>query len=83
VNVAESGTTYARVADALCAKYSLTEEAVAHFRYFAETPQELLDQAAGIVAAGLAAGDNPDHAVRTARVVHGLELAFWNTLAED
>jgi thiaminase len=82
VNVTESGATYTRVADALREKYDLTEKAVAHFRYFAETPQELLDQAADIVAAGLAAGDDPDEAVRTARIVHGLESAFWNTLTE-
>jgi thiaminase len=83
VNVAESGDTYARVADALRAKYGLGEEAVAHFRYFAETPKELLDQAADIVAAGLADGDDADDAVRTARVVHGLEAAFWQALVED
>jgi thiaminase len=82
-NVTESGATYARVADALCARYGLTEEEVAHFRYFADTPPELLDQAADIVAAGLTAGDDADELVRTARIVHGLEAAFWHTLAED
>lgn len=81
-NVTESGATYARVADALCSQYGLSEQAVGHFRYFADTPQELLDQATEIVAVGLASGDDPDEAVRTARIVSGLEAAFWNTLAE-
>ncbi len=80
-NVTDSGATYARVADALCAKYGLSEEAVGHFRYFADTPRELLDQAEEIVAAGLAAGDDPAESVRVARVVGGLESAFWNALA--
>jgi hypothetical protein len=81
-NVAESGDTYARVADALVAKYGFSEEAVGHFRYFADTPEELLDQAREIVAAGLAAGDDPAESVRVARVVGGLESAFWNALAD-
>jgi thiaminase len=81
-NVTESGATYARAADALVSRYGFAEEAVGHFRFFAETPQELLDQAAATVAAGLSAGDDPDEAVRTARMVSAFEAVFWNTLAE-
>lgn len=81
-NVTESGETYTRVADALVARYGLAEEAVGHFRYFAETPQEVLDAAAAVVEAGLAAGDDPDESVRTARIVGGLESAFWNALTD-
>ncbi|HEX2130707.1 MAG TPA: hypothetical protein VHH15_04040 [Actinophytocola sp.] len=81
-NAAESGATYTRVADALRSRYGLTEESVAHFRYFAETPQELLDQAAAVVAAGRACGEDSDEAVRTARIVHALEATFWTAMAE-
>lgn len=82
-NVEHSGATYTRVADALCARYGLADAAVAHFRYFAETPPELLDEAAAVVAAGVAAGEDPVEAVRTARVVAALEGAFWDSLVHD
>ncbi|MFI6932798.1 transcriptional regulator [Streptomyces sp. NPDC050287] len=80
-NVQESGDTYARVADALVAHYGFEERAVGHFRYFADTPQPLLDQATAALADGLSRGDDPGAAVRCARTVHGLENAFWNCLA--
>jgi thiaminase len=82
-NAAGSGDQYTRVADALGKQYGFDEQAVGHFRFFAETPQELLDQAAETVRAGLAEGDDPTQAVRTARMVHAYELTFWRTLAED
>ena len=80
-NVDDSGGTYARVAAALRGRYGLSEKAVGHFLFFAETPQELLDQAGEVLAAGLANGEDPDEAVRTARIVAGLETAFWDALA--
>lgn len=80
-NAAGSGATYARAADALQSAYGLGDASVAHFRYFAETPREVLDQAAATVAAGLAGGDVPAAAVRTARTVHRFEALFWSTLA--
>ncbi|WP_327352407.1 transcriptional regulator [Streptomyces sp. NBC_01304] len=82
-NVEESGAHYARVADALRSGYGFDEAAVGHFRFFADTPPELLDQATATLAAGLAAGDDPVEAVRTARLVHAYENAFWGALAED
>lgn len=80
-NVEESGGLYARVAAALRARYGMSEQAVGHFVYFAETPPALLEQAAAVVSAGLAAGEAADAAVRAARMVSGLETAFWDTLA--
>ncbi|MFI7677542.1 hypothetical protein [Actinophytocola sp. NPDC049390] len=81
-NVDDSGDTYARVAAALRGRYGMSEKAVGHFLFFAETPGELLDQAGEVLAAGLANGEDPDEAVRTARIVAGLETAFWDALAE-
>ncbi|MEU7051825.1 hypothetical protein J3S85_29550 [Streptomyces lavenduligriseus] len=80
-NVAESTETYARVADTLVARYGFEERALEHFRYFADTPQALLDQATATLADGLAGGDDPVAAVRCAWTVHGLEAAFWSCLA--
>ena len=81
-NVEESGGTYARVAAALRSRYGLSEQAVGHFVFFSQTPPELLEQAAAVVAAGLAAGESAQEAVRAARVVAALETAFWDALAE-
>lgn len=81
-NVDESGGTYARVAAALQERYGLSSTAVGHFLFFAETPPELLDQARAVLAAGLTAGEDADEAVRTARIVSGLEAAFWDALAD-
>lgn len=81
-NVDESGGTYARVAAALRERYGLSEKAVGHFLYFAETPQELLDVARAVLDAGLASGEDADEAVRSARIVSALEGAFWDALAD-
>ncbi|MGH4032904.1 transcriptional regulator [Actinomycetota bacterium Odt1-20B] len=82
-NVRESGGTYARVADALVSRYGFQEPDVAHFRFFAETPQSLLDRATATLTSGLAAGDDPAAAVRCARTVHALEGEFWDCLARN
>ncbi|MFF2412021.1 hypothetical protein [Streptomyces sp. NPDC058092] len=82
-NARESGEIYSCVADALISRYGFQEPAVAHFRFFADTPQSLLDQAAATVESGLADGDDPAAAVRCARIVHSLESQFWNCLARD
>ncbi|MEU6669211.1 hypothetical protein [Streptomyces sp. NPDC046727] len=80
-NVRQSAGTYTRVADALLGRYGFEEKALGHFRYFADTPQPLLDEATATLAAGLAGGDDPAAAVRCARTVHALENAFWSCLA--
>lgn len=83
VNAQESGETYTRVADALATRYGFPEAELGHFRFFADTPQSLLDQAAAVLEQGLAGGDDPVAAVRCARLVHALEGEFWNCLAES
>ena len=81
VNVEESGGYYARAADALVARYGLTEPAVAHFRFFADTPEELLKLATDTVLYGLSEGDDTTVLLRVARMVNVYEAAFWSTLA--
>jgi len=81
-NAAESGALYTRVADALIKQYGLDEKAVGHFRFFAETPEELLEQATRTVRDGLAAHDIPGDALRTAGMVHAYEAQFWRALAD-
>lgn len=82
-NVEESGGYAARAADALASRYGFTDQALAHFRFYADTPQVLLDQATATLEIGLSHGDDPLAAVRTARMVHAYESTFWNTLAQD
>jgi thiaminase len=82
-NFGEWGGYCARAADALRARYELSEEAVAFFRFFAEPPPGFTEQATEMVAAGLAAGDDPGESLHAARLMHAYELAFWDTLAES
>lgn len=82
-NVEESGGHYIRAAEALLSRYGFAEADLGHFRYFAETPQEVLDQATATLETGISDGDDPVDAVRTARMVHAYETVFWRTLAED
>jgi hypothetical protein len=81
VNVEESGGYYARAADALVGRYGLSEVDVGHFRYLAETPEDLLHEAGEIVAEGLSLGDSPVEILRVARMVSSYEAAFWATMA--
>jgi hypothetical protein len=80
-NLEEWGGYCGRVAEALLNRYGMQEQAVAFFRFFAEAPPGFTEQAASVVAAGLAAGEDPDEAVRAARLLHAYEIAFWDALA--
>ncbi len=82
-NVEESGRQYARVAEALQSQYGFSKMAVEHFLFFADTPQDLLDQGVATLKEGLFKGDNPLDAVRTARMVHAYETVFWSSLSAD
>jgi hypothetical protein len=66
-NLEEWGGYCGRVAEALVARYGLAERAVGFFRFFAEPAPGLAEQARSVVAAGLAAGEDPQEAVRAAR----------------
>jgi TENA/THI-4/PQQC family len=81
-NLEEWGGYCGRVAEALLNRYGMQEQAVAFFRFFAEAPPGFTEQAASVVAAGLAAGEDPDEAVRAARLLHAYEIAFWDALAD-
>jgi thiaminase len=81
VNVEESGGYYTRAANALVSRYGYTELEVAHFRFFADTPEDVLKLAADVVAVGLSEGDDPAMSVRAARMVNAYEAMFWSTLA--
>jgi len=82
-NLEEWGGYCARVAEALVARYDLTERAVEFFRFFAEPAPGFAEQAESVVAAGLAAGEDPQEAVRAALALHTYEIAFWDALAAD
>jgi hypothetical protein len=81
-NLQEWGSYCDRVAGALLARYGLAEPDVAFFRFFAAPPPGFTDQATSVVAAGLAAGEDPREAARAALALHAYELAFWDTLSD-
>ncbi len=81
-NLEEWGGYCGRVAGALVNRYDLPEQAVGFFRFFAESPPGFTEQAASVVAAGLAAGEDPQEAVRAALALHAYEIAFWDAIAD-
>jgi TENA/THI-4/PQQC family len=81
-NLDEWGGYCGRVAGALLTRYGLGEQAVGFFRFFAESPPGFTEQATSVIAAGLAAGEDPREAVRAALALHAYEIAFWDTLAD-
>lgn len=81
-NLDEWGSYCGRAAAALTGRYRLGEQAVAFFRFFAVPPPGFAEQATAVIAQGLAAGEDPAEALRTARMLHAYETAFWDTLAE-
>jgi hypothetical protein len=81
-NLEEWGSYCGRVADALLTRYGLPEQAVGFFRFFAEPAPGFTEQATAVVSAGLAAGEDPQEAVRAALALHAYEIAFWDALAD-
>jgi TENA/THI-4/PQQC family len=81
-NLEEWGGYCGRVAEALVARYDLPERAVGFFRFFAGPAPGFAEQATSVVAAGLAAGEDPQDAVRAALALHAYEIAFWDELAD-
>ena len=81
-NLEEWGGYCGRIAQALVARYDLTERAVGFFRFFAEPAPGFAEQATSVVAAGLAAGEDPQEAIRAALALHAYEIAFWDALAD-
>jgi TENA/THI-4/PQQC family len=81
-NLEEWGGYCGRIAEALVTGYDLVERDVGFFRFFAEPAPGFTAQAASVVAAGLAAGEDPQEAERAALALHTYEIAFWDTLAD-
>jgi hypothetical protein len=81
-NLEEWGGYCGRVAEALLTRYGMPEQAVGFFRFFAGSPPGFARQATSVVAAGLAAGEDPREAVRAALALHAYEIAFWDALAD-
>jgi hypothetical protein len=80
-NLQEWGGYCGRIAEALVSRYDLSEQAVGFFRFFAAPAPGFIDQATSVVAAGLAAGEDPREAARAALTLHAYEIAFWDALA--
>ena len=81
-NLEEWGGYCGRIAEALVTCYDLSERAAGFFRFFTTPPPGFTEQATSVVAAGLAAGEDPQEAVRAALALHAYEIAFWDALAD-
>ena len=81
-NLQERGGYCGRVAEALVTRYDLSGRAAGFFRFFAAPAPGFTGQATSVVAAGLAAGEDPQDAVRAALALHAYEIAFWDALAD-
>ncbi len=81
-NLEEWGGYCGRAAEALVTRYGLSERAVGFFRFFSGPPPGFTEQAASVVAAGLAAGEDPREAAQAALALHAYEIAFWDALAD-
>ena len=81
-NLEEWGAYCGRVAEALVTRYDLAEQAVGFFRLFAGSTPGFTEQATSVVSAGLAAGEDPQEAMRAALTLHEYEIAFWDALAD-
>jgi len=81
-NLEEWGGYFGRVAEALLARYDLSEQAVGFFRLFAAPMPGFTERATSVVSAGLAAGEDPQEAACAALALHAYEFAFWDTLAD-
>src|SRR5262249_16451101 len=75
------GGSCGRLAAALLTRYGLPEQAVGFFRFFAAPAPGFIEQATSVIAAGLAANEDPREAVRAALALHAYEIAFWDALA--
>jgi len=81
VNLAAWGANCARMAAALRSRYGLDEAAVALFEFFVP-PEGFEERALAVAEAGLGAGDSPERARRSARLLQAYELMYRDALAE-
>jgi pyrroloquinoline quinone (PQQ) biosynthesis protein C len=81
INLPVWGTNCARMAEALRSKYGLSEAEVAFFTMFATAPPGFEDRAAAVVAEGLAHEVVQAKIRRSASLLQGYELLFWDTMA--
>ncbi|MFI0483620.1 hypothetical protein [Actinomadura sp. 9N215] len=81
-NLEEWGAYCSRTARALRAHYGFQEKDVGFFTFFAGSPPGFEEQALDVIASGLASGDDPEEAVRAARLLHAYETAFWDALVD-
>src|SRR5262249_39240615 len=81
-NLEEWGGYCGRVAEALLTRYGLPERAVGFSRFCAGPGPGFTEQATAVIAAGLAAGEDAQEAVRAALALHAYEVAFWDALAD-
>jgi len=82
INLPVWGGNCGRMAEALRARYGLSEADIAFFTLFATTPPAFENRAAAVIAEGLAHGVAQTKIRRAASLLQGYELLFWDTMAQ-
>ena len=82
INLPVWGANCSRMAHALQTKYGLSEAEVAFFTMFATAPPGFEERAAAVVAEGLAHEVVQAKIRRSASLLQGYELLFWDTMAQ-
>ncbi|MFQ5914773.1 MAG: transcriptional regulator [Nitrospinota bacterium] len=80
LNFAAWGANCARMSSGLRQHYGFSSEDVGFFDLFANPPGDLEDRAAEIVDRDLASGLPPRRVKRSARLLQGYELMFWDAM---
>ncbi|MFQ5691645.1 MAG: transcriptional regulator [Nitrospinota bacterium] len=80
VNFAAWGENCGRMSSGLRRHYGLSSEDVGFFDLFASPPEDLEERALDIVERDLAAGLSPRRVKRSARLLQGYELMFWDAM---
>jgi hypothetical protein len=78
-NLSAWGHNCARVSEALRRRFGAGPEATGFFDFFATPAPGFEQQALAVIEAGLAGGDEPAMARRSARLLQAYELMFWDT----
>ena len=82
VNLAAWGENCGRISRALQAGYGLSGKDVAFFDLFASAPPGFEENGLDVVEEGLNLGADPVRIRRSARLLQGFELLYWDTMWE-
>jgi len=82
INLPVWGANCGRMAEALRGQYGLSDADVAFFTLFSTVPPGFEERASAVIAEGLAHGVAQTKVRRSASLLQGYELLFWDTMTQ-